>query len=59
MASRANTGMVFINNIDWTDTELSFGGMKGSGHGRALGNMGIQAFVNKKRVCTAKVDAPF
>ena len=59
MASRANTGMVFINKIDWTDTELPFGGIKGSGHGRALGNMGIQAFVNKKRVCTAKVDAPF
>ena len=50
--------MVFINNIDWTDTELPFGGIKGSGHGRALGNMGIQAFVNKKRVCTAKIDAP-
>ena len=58
IASRVDTGMMFINNIDWTDAELPFGGIKDSGYGRELGNMGIQEFVNKKLVRTAHLDAP-
>ena len=58
VASRVDTGMMFINNIDWTDAELPFGGIKDSGYGRELGNMGIQEFVNKKLVRTARLDAP-
>jgi len=58
VASRVDTGMMFINNIDWTDAELPFGGIKDSGYGRELGNMGIQEFVNKKLVRTAQLDAP-
>ena len=50
--------MMFINNIDWTDAELPFGGIKDSGYGRELGNMGIQEFVNKKLVRVASMDAP-
>jgi succinate-semialdehyde dehydrogenase/glutarate-semialdehyde dehydrogenase len=58
VASRVETGMMFVNNIDWTDPELPFGGIKDSGYRRELGDMGIQEFVNKKLVRFAKLDAP-
>lgn len=58
VASKVETGMMFINNIDWTDAELPFGGIKDSGYGRELGDMGIQQFVNKKLVRIHDVKAP-
>lgn len=58
VASRVETGMMFVNNIDWSDAELPFGGIKDSGYGRELGDMGIQQFVNKKLVRTAAMPAP-
>ena len=58
VASRVDTGMVFVNNIDWTDAELPFGGIKYSGYGRELGDMGIQEFVNKKLVRVHDMAAP-
>jgi succinate-semialdehyde dehydrogenase/glutarate-semialdehyde dehydrogenase len=58
VASRVDTGMMFINNISWSDAELPFGGIKNSGYGRELGDMGIQEFVNKKLVRYVAIDAP-
>ena len=58
VASLVDTGMMFVNNIDWLDAELPFGGIKDSGYGRELGNLGIQEFVNKKLVRTGHFTAP-
>lgn len=58
VASRVETGMMFINNIDWADASLPFGGINNSGYGRELGGMGIQEFVNKKLVRFADELAP-
>jgi len=48
VASRVDTGMMFINNIAWSDAELPFGGIKNSGYGRELSSQGIHEFVNAK-----------
>lgn len=58
VVSRIETGMMFVNNISWSDAELPFGGIKSSGYGRELGDMGIQQFVNKKLVGTGSFTAP-
>lgn len=58
LASRIDTGMVFINHPTWTAPELPFGGIMDSGYGRELSSMGIQEFVNKKLVRVQSIDAP-
>ena len=58
VASRIDTGMVFINHPTWTTADLPFGGIKNSGYGRELSSLGIQEFVNKKLVRTSSIDAP-
>jgi succinate-semialdehyde dehydrogenase/glutarate-semialdehyde dehydrogenase len=53
LASRIETGMVWINAATGSVAELPFGGIKHSGFGRELGDVGIMEFVNKKLVVTA------
>jgi len=57
VASRVDTGMMFVNHPTWTSAELPFGGIKNSGYGRELSSMGIQEFVNKKLVRVVSIDA--
>jgi succinate-semialdehyde dehydrogenase/glutarate-semialdehyde dehydrogenase len=58
VASRIETGMVFINHPTWTAADLPFGGIKNSGYGRELSRHGIHEFVNKKLVRVASIHAP-
>lgn len=57
VASRMDTGMVFINHPTWTAADLPFGGIKNSGYGRELSSLGIQEFVNKKLVRVSSLAA--
>jgi len=57
VASRVDTGMVFINHPTWTACDLPFGGIKNSGYGRELSSLGIQEFVNKKLIRIESIDA--
>ncbi len=58
VASRIDTGMVFVNHPTWTAADLPFGGIKTSGYGRELSMMGIHEFVNKKLIRVSSIDAP-
>lgn len=53
LASRLETGSVWINTRSSTSPELPFGGVKRSGYGRELSEYGIKEFVNQKMVVVA------
>jgi succinate-semialdehyde dehydrogenase / glutarate-semialdehyde dehydrogenase len=53
VASQIETGMVFINYPSISAPDLPFGGIKRSGFGKELSNLGIEEFINKKLVCVA------
>jgi succinate-semialdehyde dehydrogenase/glutarate-semialdehyde dehydrogenase len=54
IADRLDAGMVYINEAPGTAAELPFGGVKRSGVGRELGRYGMDEFVNRKLIRTAK-----
>jgi succinate-semialdehyde dehydrogenase/glutarate-semialdehyde dehydrogenase len=58
VATQIETGMVFINQPFRTTAELPFGGVKNSGFGRELSELGFGEFVNKKLVNIAPVGSP-
>ena len=53
LASRIETGSVWINTRSSTAPELPFGGVKRSGYGRELSEFGIKELVNQKMVVVA------
>lgn len=57
VASRIESGMVFINYPDITAPDLPFGGVKRSGYGKELSSLGIEEFVNRKLILVPSLAA--
>src|SRR5271155_3802360 len=57
VASRIESGMVFINYPYVSAPELPFGGIKRSGYGKELSNLGLEEFVNKKLILVPTIPA--
>ncbi len=53
IAARIEAGMVFINSGAYTSAETPWGGVKNSGFGRELSELGIGEFVNRKLIRVA------
>jgi succinate-semialdehyde dehydrogenase/glutarate-semialdehyde dehydrogenase len=58
VADRIESGMVFVNQPAWTTAELPFGGVKRSGYGRELSELGFGEFVNRKLVTVVPAGSP-
>lgn len=54
VAAKIETGMSFINSGWASLPELPFGGIKNSGYGRELSELGFNAFVNEHLIYTPK-----
>lgn len=58
IATKIDSGMVFVNQPVWTSAELPFGGIKNSGYGRELSELGFGEFVNQKLINIAPASSP-
>lgn len=59
IARRIDTGMVYINQPTGVKADIPFGGVKHSGYGHELIDLGIKEFVNQKVVVVTDIDGSF
>lgn len=59
VARRIDTGMVYINQPTGVKADIPFGGVKNSGYGHELIDLGIKEFVNQKVVVVTDIDGNF
>lgn len=56
VAEQIESGTCFVNQISWTYASMPMGGVKKSGYGRELADLGIMEFVNQKLICVFEKD---
>ena len=59
VARQIETGMVYVNHPTMVKADIPFGGVKHSGYGNELTNLGIQEFINKKVIDVVDINAAF
>ena len=59
VAAKIETGMVYINQPTGVKADLPFGGVKNSGYGHELIDLGLTEFVNEKLVVVTDIDGSF
>ncbi|SMF13664.1 NAD-dependent succinate-semialdehyde dehydrogenase [Desulfovibrio gilichinskyi] len=59
VARKVSTGMVFVNHPTVVKADIPFGGIRNSGYGRELLDLGIKEFVNHKVVGVTDIDGDF
>jgi succinate-semialdehyde dehydrogenase/glutarate-semialdehyde dehydrogenase len=59
VARQIDTGMVYVNHPTMVKADIPFGGVKHSGYGHELTNLGIQEFINKKVIDIVDINAAF
>lgn len=59
VADQISTGMVFVNHPTKVEADLPFGGIKRSGYGRELLDLGLKEFVNHKLIDVVDIEARF
>jgi len=59
VAEKIDTGMVYVNHPTMVKADIPFGGVKRSGYGHELTELGLFEFVNQKVIDVVDIDASF